>query len=583
MKCALPFRVMGLLTAALAVCPAGQAVDLYEPFNVGSHVVLRNGRALFLECTPPGGQKTEEYFAQWLASPSEWETYAGKGRVGIPFHKLAPQVQRDVLLTLFRFDYVTDKGWHHRVRCGGPGSGRETLWTLSEWLTGNGFNSKSVMQTNGLRSDKLDKGQTVLVPYELLREPMREPTPDRVPPPLELEPRDELIDVKPNGSPLTFGEDAQGRYAMYRLQPGDASIYTPVVVRFTDYRENTDILSACKAILDRSGIHDVTDMETGQPIKIPIEMLSAQFLPKGDPQRVEFDETLEEAERLRSAERVEARNLAGVVVILDPGHGGKDTGADMRRNRVALLEDEINYDICCRILKKLQAETGAKVHMTMRDRSQGWGPVSTTRFVHDQDEEVLTTPPYPNLNAKLSANLRWYLANDIYRRAVAASVHPRKVVFTSFHCDALYNESLRGAMIYVPGARYRRDSERPGADSFYNQFAEARGHRTATSTASQRKQDEALSRLFAETLLEELGRHRVKRHDKSAPIRNVIRQSGGRYYVPAVLRNNAVPTKVLVEVANMTNATDQTRMADPEWRQMVADAYVSALKRHFAE
>jgi N-acetylmuramoyl-L-alanine amidase len=73
----------------------------------------------------------------------------------------------------------------------------------------------------------------------------------------------------------------------------------------------------------------------------------------------------------------------------------------------------------------------------------------------------------------------------------------------------------------------------------------------------------------------------LKVHDAGDPIRNVIRQSGGRAYVPAVLRNAQVPTKVLIEVANMTNPADQKHLANPEWRQWFAEAFVNALRDNF--
>lgn len=73
----------------------------------------------------------------------------------------------------------------------------------------------------------------------------------------------------------------------------------------------------------------------------------------------------------------------------------------------------------------------------------------------------------------------------------------------------------------------------------------------------------------------------LKVHDAGDPIRNVIRQSGGKAYLPAVLRNTAVPTKILIEVANMTNPTDQTHLANPQWRQWFAEAFVQALRNHY--
>jgi N-acetylmuramoyl-L-alanine amidase len=589
-----PSRVLLACCVLLFILASGaaNAVDMFEPVDKGLYAVARNGRAVFLECSPPRA-RAQEFLDQFLAEGAERSKYAGMGRVAIPLAELKPQMQRKVLLAVFKYDYVDERGWTHQVRFAGRGEGQETLWTLCEWLTGNGFNYKKVMKTNGITDPDLAEGQKVLFPADLLLDVMKAHTPSRLPAAPKPEPAEETQAsqeagddgyVDPNaegyGALLSYHEDEEGPYALYRLQPGDASLYTPVVVRFTDYRENEDILAACAIVQERSGITDVTDMETGQPVRIPLDMLAVRFLPEGAAEREEYEAILAEAQRLR-AERKRVRNLEGVVVVLDPGHGGKDTGAQSQNGTYSLIEDEINYDIACRIKKILEQRTGAKVYITMRDRSQGFEPVSTRKFRHDEDEEVILTPPYRNENAKYSANLRWYLANYIYDQERRRGVNERNFVFASFHCDALFNESLRGAMIYIPGAQYRRDREQPGPAHFYLGFSEARAAQTFRSTGAERRRDEALSRGFAETLMEEFGKGRVKRHAHSAPIRNVIRRSGGRYYVPAVLRNNRIPTKVLVEVANMTNPTDCSRMADPDWRQMVAEAFVNALTVHY--
>lgn len=566
---------------AVMLCLTAYAVDVYEPMDNSIYAVLRNGRAIYLECTPPqGNAQAEEYFAKLLSDAEQREIYTGKGRVVVPFDSLNAEAQRQALLSIFKHDYVDETGWVHQVRFAGEGNGQETLWTLCAWLTGDGYTQAEVLRSNGLTDSTLTRGQTLLFPTSLLREVMRTPTRARIPhEAVDLEP--ELADLDMYASMLEYGEDGEGRFALYRLQPGDASLYTPVVVRFTDYRENEDILAACEIIQRRSDIRDVRDMELGQPVKIPLEMMSARFLPEDRPERIAYEASLREAARLRQ-QPVLARDLEGVVVILDPGHGGVDPGAKSYVDGHSLLEDELNYDIAYRIEKLLKEETRARVYTTVRDSSQGEAPVNTRRFIHDEDEQLVTTPPYANTDPTRSANLRWYLSNDIYRRETANGIEDRKVIFTSIHCDALFNESLRGAMIYIPGADYRKEWERPGPASFYDGFQEARSGPAFTSTEEQRRRDEALSRNFAELLYDELGRHRVQRHKGGAPIRNVIRRSGGRYYVPAVLRNNIVPTKILLETANMTNATDRERLSDPDWRQMVAEAYVSALKKYFA-
>jgi len=154
------------------------------------------------------------------------------------------------------------------------------------------------------------------------------------------------------------------------------------------------------------------------------------------------------------------------------------------------------------------------------------------------------------------------------------------MVFASFHTDALYDARLRGAMIYIPGAKYRRESEEPD-NATLARFKEARDHPAATSSESERKRDEALSRNFANDIMTALGKRKIRRHLTGDWIRSRIRQDGGRVYAPAVLRNTLIPAKVLIESANMTNETDCKRLADPKWRQDFAEAYVEALKIFF--
>ena len=219
--------------------------------------------------------------------------------------------------------------------------------------------------------------------------------------------------------------------------------------------------------------------------------------------------------------------------------------------------------------------------MTMLDPAQKYQPSEATFFELDQDERVLTTPHYRNDNATVSVNLRWYLANSIYRREVKAGVDPRKIIFTSIHCDALFNDKLRGAMVYIPGASRRREVERGWPPKTYQKYKEYQEQPESKTTAAERRRDEALSRNFATTLLDELGRAQIKRHSVGDPIRSVIRQSGGKEYVPAVLRNTQVPTKVLIECANLTNPIDCKWVSQPWWRERFAEAYVEALKAFY--
>jgi len=377
---------------------------------------------------------------------------------------------------------------------------------------------------------------------------------------------------------LEYGSDREGPYAQYRLKRGE-SLYSGVVVRLTDFHENSDIHEALAIITRRSGIKDPDRISAGQVVRIPLDMLSDRYQPAQSAERQSFEAVRQEAQVLRQ-QRFNTRSLDGVVVILDPGHGGRDQGASNAAE--SLYEARITYDIACRIKELLETQTNARVHMTLKDTVLGFTPTNATRFQPTTHQVLLTTPQYANTDARISANLRWYLANKIYREELQRGTDERKILFASIHCDALFNSSLRGTMVYIPGAQYRRDREQPSG-AVYASYQEVQAQPTVTTDAAIRRRDEAVSYNFAVTLLRALARNNppIKVHDTGNPIRNVIRQSGGVAYVPAVLRNTMVPTKVLVETANMTNPTDRARMADPVWRQAFAEAFVQALRDYY--
>lgn len=572
-----PILALGLL---LVPRTADGGVIVRQELEPGVFAAIEGGRMAFIECRPPKGDAGKALLQKYLADPNAWHIYRDRIAVAIPFAKLNPKAQRRVIEAVFPQDYADESGWRHTVTYGGA-DGMESYFALAEWLTGLGTNYNRILslEANQSLGQTLTPGQQVFIPSSLLLPVMRTPSPRPVrqaaPPPAPPAPRSGPTGT--NGD-LEYGSDPSGAYAIYRLKKGEA-IYTSVAVRFTDFQENADVQQACDVILRRSGIQNPRKLNPGQKVVIPLEMLSDRYQPAESNQRRTYEAVRQQAEVLRT-QRFGAEGLEGVVVILDPGHGGRDHGAS--HLPANLYEDELTYDIVCRIRALLESRTRARVYVTLEDPDQGGRPSESTRFVHDTDEYLLTTPRYLNQDAKISANLRWYLTNEIYRKELKNGVDERKVLFASVHCDALFNGSLSGAMVYVPGADYRRDREQP-AGAVYASYQEVRVQPVVTTSSSTRQKDEALSYNFAHTLLKSLAAAPVpvKVHDTGDPIRNVIRQSGGRAYVPAVLRNTMVPTKVLVETANLTNAEDRASLADPKWRQRFAEAFVVAVQDYF--
>ncbi len=580
------WAVLPGLLLLLAALPAGAAMLLRGELAPGVDACAKGGRLLYIECTLPGSESTQTFLAPYLADPKLWTQYKGREMVAIPFEKLTGKAQRQTLEAVFPDDYVDKQGWWHTVVFGGA-DGVENWWTLCEWLTGLGTNQRQVMEdpVNRKAGKELGVGEKIRIPLELLKSDFRSPSPPRKKPE-EADLGASISDGKGSDTPptpeggatLEYGKDKQGPFALYRIQKGEA-LYTSVVVRFTDYRENSDILEACDTIQKRSGIADVRKMEAGDPVKIPMEMLSDRYQPEGSEGRSEYEAVREEAQRLE-AEHVHSKDLRGVVVVLDSGHGGRDHGAAVEEKN--LYEDEINYDILCRLKKILEKKSSAKVDVTMEDPDQGYKESNATRFSHDTDERVLTTPPYPNQDAEISANLRWTVTNALLQKEKAAGTDERNVVFISIHCNSL-DPRLHGTMIYVPGARYREGNGR-SKNAIYGNFRESRNVTNITTTPRERRRDEALSTTFANIVVSKLkgSKPPIAVHDAGDPILNVIRKSRNNAYLPAVIRYNKIPVKILVETGNLTNASDQKRFADPAWRQAYAEALFQSIRAYYA-
>ncbi len=560
---------VALVILSVVVQPGIVEATVREELGSGAFAVLRNGRALFLECRLPQGNQVRPYLEQYLKSGVKPDVYEGRLAVAIPYYDLSPATQRKVILALWRADFVNEQGWHHTVAF--TGEEQETLWSLAEWLTGRGTNAQAIQKANSMPTAALRAGQRVVVPLELLLPEMRRPTPrpETAPPP----------NLSAAGDELTYVARAGKQYGVYKLKSGEA-LYSAVGVRFTNYEDHGDILRALETIIRESGIKNPRKLKPGSKVYVPVAMLADRFKPADTPERQHYDEVIQTAKELRAHAPV-SKDLSGVVVVLDPGHGGSDPGTRRVDKQFQLYEDEIAYDIVCRIKGKLEAQTGARVYVTMFDPDQKFVPTDREKFELDKDEMVLTTPRYVNADARLSANLRWYLANSIYRKELKAGTDPNKVIFTSIHCDALFNGELRGTMVYVPGAQYRHDTSSGWPPAAYAKYSEVNEQRGFSSTTTERKRDEALSRNFAQTVLNTLPKHRIKRHEPGDPIRNVIWRNGGKAIIPAVLRNNEIPTKVLIETANLTNDTDCKWVSQPWWRDQFADAYVAALKDYF--
>jgi N-acetylmuramoyl-L-alanine amidase len=485
----------------------------------------------------------------------------------IGFAELSTDGKRWALATVFPDDEWRAAEVRHTVRY----PELESVWLISTFYTGHGQNYDKLMAENPRLPEKLREGDVWRIPSSLLASEFggQGKAPDRSQPEDELE-EDERVAA--NRAMLSFDEDRQGKFAAYHMRKGEA-LYTGVVMRYTDRVDPKDVNDLALEIAKRSGIADVRGIQPGQLVKIPLTYLSDPFLPEGSKGLAEEQEIREE---VRRTTRVEAGpRLKGVRIILDPGHGGIDIGA--RSNGV--WESDHVYDITMRVRRLLEQETDASVSSTLRIPGLGFKSRESIRSA-TREAEILTNPTFANDGespSAVSVHLRWVLANDWFNAFRKKKGDAQKTLFISFHADSLH-PSARGTMVYVPASTLVPSVFALSANRGAGVSEMKRASRVSFS-GKEKVQGEARSRQFAEGLLRSLTKAHIPVHGDRA-IRNVIHRDGKKF-VPAVIRYSNANTKVLIEIANLTNELDSENLRDPDFRERYAVAVVNAIRAYY--
>lgn len=608
----------------------------------GEKVVPNPPDDLFLEVTVPDRGATDAWLARYLLSTARVASLRKSYGTGFPapgrplrihLADLNDAYRYKVARDLFPADGPREGGWLHRVGAGRLTAQNESVRLLARLYTMGPENATLLASLNAAADKRLLPAQEILVPGPLLHAafaPGKGVAPGQVAaagessehlpelPPLEaapqgqaprdatapptsadpqapVEPEDDFTEAPAAGEAeeegpapgppaplvpppvaegagdLTYGQDDAGPYAAYPLKRGEA-IYSAVVVRFTGRIDVQEVNDLAAKVAQRSRIEDVTNIPIGFKVRIPLDDLLPEYLPPGDPRRQAWER--QHAEVSRYTNMATSRGLQGVAVILDAGHGGADVGASHN----GVWEHDYVYDILCRIRAILGQTTGARILPIIRDRKEGFQVRDAEVLPRSRAEVLLTNPPFALTGRAPSVNLRWYLSNAYYRQLVKEGFDPLKIVFTSLHADARH-PSLAGAMFYVPGEEFRRG--RYGhSGAVYARIREVREEPYVAFTRDERERSEGLSRQFAATLVDAFGANGVAVHPYQPVRERIIRR--GRSWVPAVLRCNIVPVELLIEVANLSNPPDSRRLADPAYRQKVAQSYVDGLLRYFS-
>jgi N-acetylmuramoyl-L-alanine amidase len=499
--------------------------------------------------------------------------------VRIPVEILSGDLRVEAARRLFPVDTRTVEGWQHWVL--DPFNGGEESWEwLAELFTGRGDHATDLRRSNPkLDAEGLIRGRSVTIPEARLLEAFRSlppvatptPTATATPPPVRTAVVTPVATRPREVGPLEYGADQLGGYAIYRLRKGEA-LYSAVVVRFTGQLLAKQVNETAREIARRSQIDDVTDIPVGYPVKIPLELVLPEYLPQEHPRRVAYDEG--QRELASFLEVVHAADLSGVHVILDAGHGGKDSGAIVGD----MWEATYAYDIMCRIKANLERHTRAKVWTTIKETGRGYEIPQMDRLAHRRDAFLLTSPRYPLEDSVLGVHLRWYLANDIILNRLGSDVPRSKTVFLSVHADSLH-PSVRGAMVYVPSRYLRPTTPYTVRRRDIQRYTEYRNHPTVRLGPEFKARVEASSRHMAQRILASLERNEIGIHPYE-PVRDRVLR-GRRSWVPAVLRYSAAQNAVLLECCNMANAGDRALLQQWEWRERLARSVVEGMASAF--
>ena len=224
---------------------------------------------------------------------------------------------------------------------------------------------------------------------------------------------------------------------------------------------------------------------------------------------------------------VKGRNARAVArVVLDPGHGGKDTGAV---GPTGVREKDVTLDVAHRVAPVLAAQ-GVQVVLTRDD----------DRFVSLEERTARANA----FNADL---------------------------FVSIHCNASESRGRRGVETYVLDTTRDEIAARVAARE--NATTQAASAELASILGGMRMADEAQrSTRFAQLLQ----RASVTAMNMKFP--DAV--DGGVHTAGFYVLVGARMPSVLFETSYISNAAEEQRLGTPDYRQLVADAIANAVQAY---
>lgn len=150
---------------------------------------------------------------------------------------------------------------------------------------------------------------------------------------------------------------------------------------------------------------------------------------------------------------------AKYVVVLDPGHGGKESGASAVHNGKVYREEEINWKIANYTMQALSQSPNIEVHLTRR-KNQTMGLVERVDVAKSYDADLLVSQHIDDSDTSTSQGASVLLSKGTYRPSIAK----KEKIFANYVLEELSSLGItRRGLVYrmsENGSKYPNGKER---------------------------------------------------------------------------------------------------------------------------
>lgn len=149
-------------------------------------------------------------------------------------------------------------------------------------------------------------------------------------------------------------------------------------------------------------------------------------------------------------QKSQRQSLSGLVLILDPGHGGKDPGSHGNFQGQPVIEADYAYDVAKRV-ELFAKERSAIVKRTLYNpKDDNHHNVPPDKLLNDYKNRRFSID-----DTTVKAGKKGLRKRVAYANQVAAKYPRHVVVFLAVHFDVINNKEAQGIHLIVPEGRKR--------------------------------------------------------------------------------------------------------------------------------